>query len=1018
MSVVEACAQQLPRPRGRDRADNEPRGENEPSPQPKVSIENLSRHIKNYGFDPSYKTWIHHGKPDLPSSPPVIDNTRKPQMSDMTSCLNDLSYIPLNNEQIKPTQEDICETSNELTQAKCNEFKELYASANEELYPSCDYVTRLDFMAKFTYFKMERHNTPGKKVPKKVLRYFSIIPRLQRLYKSSHTAKNATGKCTEPGKMQDPVDGRAWKNFDTKLQRLYKSSHTAKNATGKCTEPGKMQDPVDGRAWKNFDTKNLSQSYSMWPVILTTYNLPSWLCMKESSFMLTLLIPGPKSLGKDIDVYLRPLIDDLKDLWAKPGVETIDVATGQKFNMRAMVLWTINDFIARSSLPGWSGKGYKACPTCNKDTPSVCVLGKTAYVGHIRFLKKPNKWRRSLEFNGEKEDGDPPREFGKDQIHAQLARLPTRVNGKHPSYGDVKIKRNVLVKLNWTERSIFYEIEYWYFLTLKHNLDIMHIEKNMLGSIFNTLLMNDKSKDTAKARQDLKRLGIRSGLWLSQNKRGNARSLRLRILSQQRTEQSFVSSSKELNYQMGSDPTSSTNPEIDTYRSQFKSKFPNKDMKEGFPYWLGSQAKGESFKDDQYILATQVKQVFYLEDMARRPPNWKVAAHVNHKKFLNGGVIVVEDDPDVIHFDNSSNLALFTSLNDLDFATLHIDGQLTDVDAPPDIIYVDEDDAIINDEDALPHDLADFDDEDLVNLMMMMMMMKQGHPKTQFGWQESGRLHTRQKTRNLGLKKITDGELIRELPMYYPSWRQTQFDLKPHMEFGRWPKSIRTSSRIFKRSTMAKVCSQGTTLGLKPRDRDLRQPCPVCSKSQKPGKESLAAIRDQMMESSATQEYQLPIQPFFQTHTVGGVFSRDEDQALYEGMLRLQGLGSNTETGVSYIEDEIMAIVRKGKQRGHLPGFGRVFLRQGTDVLSPPLPPCTYNSDVVKLKKSNKRLTKQVSMIMKLFRSDDKMSQILMRLEPQPEFGSDSRSGGCGDDEPGNDEDDSDDEDDEEDGDR
>nr|GFB70116.1 hypothetical protein [Tanacetum cinerariifolium] len=36
----------------------------------------------------------------------------------------------------------------------------------------------------------------------------------------------------------------------------------------------------------------------------------------------------------------------------------------------------------------------------------------------------------------------------------------------------------------------------------------------------NTLLMNDKSKDTTKARQDLKRLGIRNGLWLGQNKNG------------------------------------------------------------------------------------------------------------------------------------------------------------------------------------------------------------------------------------------------------------------------------------------------------------------------------------------------------------------------------------------------------------------------------------------------------------------------------------------------------------------
>ncbi|GKC32749.1 RNA-directed DNA polymerase, eukaryota [Tanacetum coccineum] len=127
-------------------------------------------------------------------------------------------------------------------------------------------------------------------------------------------------------------------------------------------------------------------------------------------------------------------------------------------------------------------------------------------------------------------------------------------------------------------------------------------------------------------------------------------------------------------------------------------------------------ANGESFKNDQYILATQVKQCFYLEDMARRPLGWKVVEHVNHKKFSNGGVIVVEDDPDIIHVDNSSDLALTTSLNDLEIAALHIDGQSIDVDAPPDIIDVDEDDDIIDDEDVLPHDLADSDDEDLVNV--------------------------------------------------------------------------------------------------------------------------------------------------------------------------------------------------------------------------------------------------------------------------------------------------------------
>ncbi|GKA51745.1 reverse transcriptase domain-containing protein [Tanacetum coccineum] len=262
-------------------------------------------------------------------------------MNDIIALLNDLSYIHPNNEQNEPTQGDIGKTGNEPTQAKRNEFEELYASANEELYPGCDYsFSNMYFPPRkdtsshhhtMQSFKMiglcrwKDSNTPGKKVPKKVLHYFPIIPRLQRLYKSSHTAKevtwHATGKCTEPGKMQHPVDGRAWKNFDTKYSNFAK-------------EPRNVRLGLADDDFNPFS--NLSQAYSMLPVILTTYNLPPWLCMKESFFMLTLLISGLKSPSKDIDVYLRPLIDDLKVLWALKGVKSIDVATGHKFNMRAM----------------------------------------------------------------------------------------------------------------------------------------------------------------------------------------------------------------------------------------------------------------------------------------------------------------------------------------------------------------------------------------------------------------------------------------------------------------------------------------------------------------------------------------------------------------------------------------------------------------------------------------------------------------------------------------------------------
>ncbi|GKA97110.1 gag-pol polyprotein [Tanacetum coccineum] len=333
-----------------------------------VSIPELPRHITNNGWDPSYKTWTNHGEPNV--LPPVIHNITQPQMrSDMTAYLNDLRYISLNNEQNEPTQGDISETSNEPTQAIRSEFEELYASANEELYPGCDYVNRLDFLTKFTYFKVKGKltnsifnemleffqnvflTTKGYKLPPSyyaIKKTFKTIGLGLQVCKSpkSHSKKltwHATRKCTKPGKMQHPVDGRAWKNFDIKYPDFAK-------------EPRNVRLGLAADGFNPFG--NLSQSYSMWP--------------------------------------------------AKPGVKTINVAKGQKFNMRAIVLWTINDFPAPSSLSKWSGQGYKACLTCNEDTPSTRVLGKTDYVGRRRFLKKPHKWRRSFDFNGEIKNRDPP----------------------------------------------------------------------------------------------------------------------------------------------------------------------------------------------------------------------------------------------------------------------------------------------------------------------------------------------------------------------------------------------------------------------------------------------------------------------------------------------------------------------------------------------------------------------------------------------------------------------------------
>jgi hypothetical protein len=65
--------------------------------------------------------------------------------------------------------------------------------------------------------------------------------------------------------------------------------------------------------------------YSCWPVILTVYNLPPGMCMRPEFMFLSMVIPGPSSPGRNIDVCLRPLIDELTQLWSS-GALTYDIS--------------------------------------------------------------------------------------------------------------------------------------------------------------------------------------------------------------------------------------------------------------------------------------------------------------------------------------------------------------------------------------------------------------------------------------------------------------------------------------------------------------------------------------------------------------------------------------------------------------------------------------------------------------------------------------------------------------------
>jgi len=102
--------------------------------------------------------------------------------------------------------------------------------------------------------------------------------------------------------------------------------------------------------------------------------------------ILSLIISGPRAPVKDFDVYLLPLIHELKFLWE--GVDVFYAFKREAFKLKVALMWTINDFPAYANLSGWTKKGYYACPSCTQSTHSMYLpFGrKTCYMGHHIWL--------------------------------------------------------------------------------------------------------------------------------------------------------------------------------------------------------------------------------------------------------------------------------------------------------------------------------------------------------------------------------------------------------------------------------------------------------------------------------------------------------------------------------------------------------------------------------------------------------------------------------------------------------
>ncbi|KAL3810174.1 hypothetical protein ACJIZ3_000048 [Penstemon smallii] len=324
------------------------------------------------------------------------------------------------------------------------------------------------------------HGVPSKKskkeknVPAKVLWYFPLKPRLQRLFMNSKTAslmKWHDEERTNDGFMRHPADSPAWHTFDYHHPDFAKDSRNVRLGLA-----------TDG--FNPFKTMNVA--HSTWPVILMPYNLPPGECMKKSYFMLSLFILGPTEPGNNLDIYLQPLIAELKELF-EVGVRTYDASSKTNFQMRAAILWTISDFPGLASISGWSTKGEYACPIC---------YGWTTL---------------TRSFDGTQEHRDAPPYLKGSTVLDDIKDIDNMF-GKN--VGDQNLP------YGWKKKSILFDLPYREKNLVCHNLDVMHIEKNVCDKVLYTLMDSDKSKDNYKARLDLQKMGLRPALHPFVDERG------------------------------------------------------------------------------------------------------------------------------------------------------------------------------------------------------------------------------------------------------------------------------------------------------------------------------------------------------------------------------------------------------------------------------------------------------------------------------------------------------------------
>ncbi|XP_020249390.1 uncharacterized protein LOC109826781 [Asparagus officinalis] len=485
----------------------------------------IRSHLANSGFYDEYKYWSYHGEgrteievPDVhvnASHTLDIDDTENLQTEGGPSH----TEYDINND----SEDDIVDDVQDATEIQdvddpegfgdahipkdLDRIMKLLEDSEENLYEGCTEYSIFSFMLELLHIK----NLSGM-----ANTYFEMLLDLLRkecptcgVSRWKQHTRSSTRRATESVYMQSKIPAKVLHHFPlvSRLQRLYMNKDTAKSMRwhkeGRI-EDGKLIHPDDAEAWKHIDKTFPNFAHECKNVRL---GLAS-----DGFNPFGVMSSGKHAPGNDIDVYLEPLIDELKQLWSE----------------------------SYANLSAWSTKGKFACPVCDPEFEGLHLpySRKCCYWFNKRWLPSGHKYRKlSNKFDGTVETRNKPRQMTGANILKLLEHLPKIRFGKnrYSKYDSLKVRGsgkkkktlkrkraiqrayvdNGVDKLpkGWSKFSIFFQLPYWQKLKIRHNLDVMHIEKNVCDNIVSTLLQDpNKSKDDLRARQDLAALNIREEL--------------------------------------------------------------------------------------------------------------------------------------------------------------------------------------------------------------------------------------------------------------------------------------------------------------------------------------------------------------------------------------------------------------------------------------------------------------------------------------------------------------------------